>query len=132
MSTLLQTHNLPSVSFTSNIKAKFPPLDIQDHWVLNATVLPSRSTILVSLPDTHTLLLPHPTFYKAHENVLRKGNFSRGNKAIWRNRHLSWPKSVSYFTYLKCSIICNNKKLETIFPIKGALVKSNTEEYAAA
>lgn len=61
-------------------------------------------------------------------NVLREGTFSRGRILSGEIHILSWLKSGSY---IKCHMICNNKRLVTIrLPISKRLVKSNTKYYA--
>ena len=52
----------PSISFVSEIKIELLQLDIKDYLVLNAAELQSRSTTPVSLFNTHTWPLFHPTF----------------------------------------------------------------------
>lgn len=86
----------PSVSFAPEIKTEFPQLDTTEYLVWMPLCcgldLAYQSRCLIYTPHLYSTL--HSVKYVL--NVLREGNFSRGNNCISRNTHLSGLKSGSY------------------------------------
>lgn len=121
---ILFPYSKPSLTFLClDIKAKFPQLDIEDHFVLNTTVLQSRSTVLASFPDMHTLPLPHPALCIPHTECVQRGKFLQRQQFYLEKYTIKLAQKWLIFHMCEIWHYLSSKKLETaIIPISGRLL----------